>query len=99
MQKFFGLDKRLAQAEVVAIKRELRASRASRSDAGKDVARVVQVPAVLSPPHTHTHMWEIHATVWRCGTAESASGMCSARAGFVQETGAATRSSSLLGVC
>ena len=39
-QQLFGLDKRLARAEIVAIQRELRTSRASNSE----MARVVQVP-------------------------------------------------------
>ena len=39
IQQVFGLDKRLARAEIVAIQRELRTSRANNSE----MARVVQV--------------------------------------------------------
>ena len=45
-QQLFGLDKRLAGAEIVAIQRELRTSRASKSE----MARVVQVPFAYCGP-------------------------------------------------
>ena len=46
VQELFGLDKRLARAEIVAIKRELRTSRANNSE----MARVVQVSFACSGP-------------------------------------------------
>ncbi len=45
-QQLFGLDKRLARAEIVAIQRELRTSRADKSE----MARVVQVPFAYCGP-------------------------------------------------
>jgi hypothetical protein len=46
VQQLFGLDKRLAHAEIVAIQRELRMSRANNSK----MARVVQVPFAYCGP-------------------------------------------------
>ena len=46
VQQIFGLDKRLARAEIVAIQRELRTSRANKSE----MARVVQVPFACCRP-------------------------------------------------
>ena len=46
VQQLFGLDKRLARAEIVAIQRELRTSRADNSE----MARVVQVPFACCGP-------------------------------------------------
>jgi len=46
VQQLFGLDKRLARAEIVAIQRELRTSRANNSK----MARVVQVPFAYCGP-------------------------------------------------
>ena len=46
VQQIFGLDKRLARAEIVAIQRELRTSRANNSK----MARVVQVPFACCRP-------------------------------------------------
>ena len=46
VQQLFGLDKRLARAEIVAIQREIRTSRANKSE----MARVVQVPFAYSGP-------------------------------------------------
>ena len=46
VQQLFGLDKRLAHAEIVAIQRELRMSRANNSK----MARVVQVPFACCRP-------------------------------------------------
>ena len=46
VQQLFGLDKRLAHAEIVAIQRELRTSRANKSE----MARVVQVPFAYCGP-------------------------------------------------
>jgi hypothetical protein len=46
VQQLFGLDKCLAHAEIVAIQRELRTSRANNSK----MARVVQVPFACCHP-------------------------------------------------
>ncbi len=46
VQELCGLDKRLARAEIVAIQRELRTSRANNSE----MARVVQVPFACCCP-------------------------------------------------
>ncbi len=46
VQQLFGLDKRLARAEIVAIQRELRTSRANKSE----MARVLQVPFACCRP-------------------------------------------------
>jgi hypothetical protein len=46
VQQLFGLDKRLGRAEIVAIQRELRTSRANKSE----MARVVQVPFACCHP-------------------------------------------------
>ena len=46
VQQLFGLDKRLARAEIVAIQRELRTSRANNSE----MARVVQVSFACCGP-------------------------------------------------
>ena len=45
-QQLFGLDKRLARAEILAIQRELRTSRANNSK----MARVMQVPFACCRP-------------------------------------------------
>jgi hypothetical protein len=47
VRKLFGLDKRLAQAEIRWLTREHRVSRASRANA--DMARVVQVAPFACP--------------------------------------------------
>ena len=46
VQQLFGLDKRLARAEILAIQRELRTSRATNSE----MARVVQVSLACCGP-------------------------------------------------
>ena len=46
VQQLFGLDKRLVRAEIVAIRRELRTSRANNTE----MARVVQVLFVCCGP-------------------------------------------------
>jgi hypothetical protein len=50
VQQLCGLDKRLAHAEIVAIQRELRTSRANNSE----MARVVQVPLAYFGPRALT---------------------------------------------
>ncbi len=90
IQKLFGIDKRLAHAEIVAIKREVRASRASRNHL--EMARVVQVPfACCGPCVTIEGFQAAMRDYGECGTRR----IC----GLVQETRAADGTSSLLGVC
>ena len=50
VQQIFGLDKRLARAEIVAIQRELRTSRANKVTLNTEMARVVQVLFVCCGP-------------------------------------------------
>ncbi len=83
-QQLFGLDKtRLARAEILAIQRELRTSRANNSE----MARVVQVSfACCGPVPCLKGFWSADFC------------MCSSDV-VAQETRADGGSSSLLGVC
>ena len=88
-QQLCGLDKRLARAEIVAIQRELRTSRADNSE----MARVVQVPFACCGPRALIEgiSTAVFLRPFECGK-------CSSDV-VAQETRAAGGSSSLLGVC
>jgi hypothetical protein len=94
VRKLFGLDKRLAQAEIRWLTREHRASRASRANA--DMARVVQVaPFACYGPCAAIE--RIYAACWRAAALvdQREDAACTLRVGVLVQAG----SSSLLGVC
>ena len=94
VRKLFGLDKRLAQAEIRWLTREHRASRASRANA--DMAHVVQVApfACYGPCAT---VERIYAARLRAAALvdQREDAACTLRVGGLVQAG----SSSLLGVC
>ncbi len=94
VRKLFGLDKRLAQAEIRWLTREHRASRASRANA--DMARVVQV-APFACYGLCTTVERTYATRLRAAALvdQRKDAACTLRVGGLVQV----ESSSLLGVC